>query len=305
MTSSQHDPKLAQVVRRIDPHARLLRAWPLAGGVSAQVTALEIERGGQRQKMVVRQHGAADLAANPRIAADEFRLLGLLQSAGVAAPAPLHLDTSGAVFPTPYLVTAFVEGTADFAPASLDDALARLAAHLASVHRVDRVRFDLSFLPALEARLAAALRAPPAALDEALDEGRIRAALAAAWPFPRANEAVLLHGDFWPGNVLWRGGQPAALLDWEDAALGDPLADLGCARLEMLWAFGGDAMQAFTAHYQAYMPGLDMTGLPCWDLWAALRPAGRLAGWGLDAAAEARMRAQHRAFVASACQRAS
>ena len=32
----------------------------------------------------------------------------------------------------------------------------------------------------------------------------------------------LLHGDYWPGNVLWQQGRLAAVLDWEDAALGGP-----------------------------------------------------------------------------------
>ena len=36
-----------------------------------------------------------------------------------------------------------------------------------------------------------------------------------------------------------------------------PLADLGNNRLEMRWAFGREAMQTFTARYQARMPGLD------------------------------------------------
>jgi aminoglycoside phosphotransferase (APT) family kinase protein len=40
---------------------------------------------------------------------------------------------------------------------------------------------------------------------------------------------VLLHGDFWPGNALWRDGALVAILDWEDAAIGDPLADVANA----------------------------------------------------------------------------
>jgi aminoglycoside phosphotransferase (APT) family kinase protein len=35
----------------------------------------------------------------------------------------------------------------------------------------------------------------------------------------------LLHGDYWPDNTLWRDGRLVCVIDWEDAALGDPLAD--------------------------------------------------------------------------------
>lgn len=46
---------------------------------------------------------------------------------------------------------------------------------------------------------------------------------------PEQRETTLVHGDFRFGNALVAGGPPriTALLDWEMAALGDPLADLG------------------------------------------------------------------------------
>ena len=63
MTASPNNKKFERVVRKIDPQSRLLRAWELKGGVSAQVTALEIERDdGYTQKMIVRQHGEKVLA---------------------------------------------------------------------------------------------------------------------------------------------------------------------------------------------------------------------------------------------------
>ena len=37
----KEDKKFAQVLQKIDPQSKLLRAWALKGGVSAQVTALE------------------------------------------------------------------------------------------------------------------------------------------------------------------------------------------------------------------------------------------------------------------------
>ena len=85
--------RFAQVVRRLDPEAALRRAWPLTGGVSAEVTALELlHADGRTQTVIVRQHGAADRRANPRIAAAEFRLLAGLHAAGLPVPEPLLLD---------------------------------------------------------------------------------------------------------------------------------------------------------------------------------------------------------------------
>ena len=150
-------------------------------------------------------------------------------------------------------------------------------------------------------------------MDAALDEGRIWDTLKAAWPFPRHNRLALLHGDYWPGNILWQAGRLAAVIDWEDAALGDPLADLAISRLDLLWIYGRQAMEAFTRHYLA-MTNLDTRSLPYWDLYAALRLArlagADLAGWaaffepyGRRDITEQSIRTCYRFFVSNALER--
>src|SRR5258706_13242476 len=79
MTESKENKKFEKVIQKIVPQSKLLRTWEMKGGVSAQVTALEIEQNGdQTKKMIVRRHGAVDLKRNPHLAADESRLLQLL-----------------------------------------------------------------------------------------------------------------------------------------------------------------------------------------------------------------------------------
>lgn len=295
--------RFEQVAQRIAPGGRLLRAWPLTGGVSAQVTGLEIAGpDGRAQKLVMRRHGAADLAANPRIAADEFRLLQIVRAAGVAAPEPCLLDESNTIFATPYLVMEFVEGAPEFAPAERGSYIAQLAAQLAGIHKVDGARPELAFLPRQAERYAALARRQPARPDESFEERQARAVLASACPPPQHNQPALLHGDYWPGNILWNGGRLAAVIDWEDAAVGDPLADLANIRLELLWAFGAEAMQDFTRQYLAAHP-LDLAALGYWELYAGLRPAGAFADWAPDEQTRTRMRERHAWFVAQALAR--
>ncbi len=305
MTESKADNKFEQVVHKIDPQSKLLRTWKLKGGVSAQVTALEIERpDGHTKKMIVRQHGDVDLKHNQQIAADEFKLLQLLHSGGLAAPMPYHLDQSGEIFSTPYIVIEYIEGKPEFAPAHGTDLILQLAMYLSRIHQVDCSKLDVSFLPQQEQRYADKLRERPTNVDESLDEGHIRDALEAVWPLPQRNTSVLLHGDFWPGNILWKDGQLVAVIDWEDAALGDPLADVANGRLEILWAFGIEAMQRFTQQYQS-MTTIDFTHLPYWDLCAALRRVAQIAQWGLDDTTERTMRERHRWFVSQAFEKLS
>jgi hypothetical protein len=67
-------------------------------------------------------------------------------------------------------------------------------------------------------------------------------------------------------------------VDWEEAAVADPLFDLGIARLDIVFAFGLEAMQTFTVAYQA-LADIDYRALPHWDLNAALRPMHHLPRW--------------------------
>ncbi len=249
--------------------------------------------------MIVRQHGEVDLKQNPRVAADEFKLLQLLHSFGLATPTPFHFDQSSEIFSAPYVVIEYIEGKTEFAPSNLPDLILQLATHLSRIHNIDCSNLDLSFLPKQEKIYADKLRERPTKVDESLDEGHIRDVLESVWPFPQRNASVLLHGDFWPGNILWRNGQLVAVIDWEDAQVGDPLADVANSRLEILWAFGIDAMQSFTDQYQSMTP-LDFTDLPYWDLCAALRRVAQIAHWGLDDTTERTMRERHRWFVTQA-----
>ena len=59
------------------------------------------------------------------------------------------------------------------------------------------------------------------------------------------------------------------MIDWEDATIGDPLADLAIARSNLVWTHGNRACRAFTAHYGNAV-GLDPHRLWLWDIHAAV-----------------------------------
>ncbi|MBR8645501.1 hypothetical protein KEH51_19495 [[Brevibacterium] frigoritolerans] len=57
--------KFEQLVKKLDQGNKLIRAWELMGGISANVTGLEIlQSSGRIVKMSVRQHGDNDLKRN-------------------------------------------------------------------------------------------------------------------------------------------------------------------------------------------------------------------------------------------------
>jgi aminoglycoside phosphotransferase (APT) family kinase protein len=287
------------VVTRFEPGCRLVRAWRLVGGASAESTALEIEGpDGGRFRRVVRRHGEGDRAVNPDVAQDEFALLQILAAERFPVPAPRGHDASGAILPTPYILTDFVDGTSEVPADGRVAAIDRMAEELTRLHRFGPADPRLAFLLRRDALSRREIAQERAAATDRDWETRVRTALAPHWPLPQG-ESVLLHGDFWPGNLLWQGDRLAAVIDWEDACFGDPLVDLGPARLELLWAWGGTAKERFTDRYAA-LTGRPLDRLPLYDLWTALRALLRLPGWDLPAAEAAEKRGLLRGFVGEA-----
>jgi aminoglycoside phosphotransferase (APT) family kinase protein len=306
---------LARVVAEIAPGAKLASAWPLQGGISARMTAFEwVSPGGEIRRAILRQPGRWAVAQHPRAAAREYRVLQIVHDVGVAAPAPLLLDESGEILPHPYLVVEYVDGQVEHSPADVAAFAAELAAELGRIHRIDGARPELAFLPTQDGWLADACRERPVESDEALGPRRIRATLRSAGlgahPLPHPNPPVLLHGDPWPGNVVWRDGRLAAMIDWEEAHVGDPLEDLAIARYDVLCMLGWQGMEQLTRAYAVAQPQVDLADLPYWDLYASLRPVYDIALWaggwsdlGRPDITEAVMRAAHREFVAQAFER--
>lgn len=270
------------IVARLFPVATF-RATRLTGGVSADVHRLDVTQAdGTMARVVVRVHGAAHAGHDADL---EHRLLGALHRGGMAVPQPLLVDASGTLLPEPFLVLEFVDGASDVPADQTDRAIDLMAATLAGIHG-----FDTAQLPPLPARLDPL----PEVFDFLPDgvewhplEARLRALTDTAY----RGTPALLHGDFWPQNLLWRDGAIAAILDWEDAALGDPLSDVACTRLELRYLYGTAGMQRFSAAYARHRP-LDPKRLALWQIYVAAAAQRFMGRWGLEPAREGHMRAE-------------
>lgn len=258
-----------RLVERVAPGSVLVGASPLKGGVSAHVHALDLRHpDGRVERLVVRRHGALAKGHRPEVAADELRLLRILAAAGVPVPEAVACDPDG-------LVLRFVEGTTELPP----DPIGPMAALLADLHALDVDALGVGFLPRRDA--------PE---DEGVTDLPPRRT-----PLGRRS---LLHGDYWPGNVLWRDGRVVALLDWEDAAVGDPMCDLAAARQELCWKLGPEAMAAFTGAY-ASRAHVDGWQLAVWQVFMARAVLEHMGAWGLAPEVEAAMRRASAALLAA------
>lgn len=283
---------LQAVVDLVEPGARLVGHRPLTGGVSALLVALSFRRGdGSEGCVVVRRHAADDSPSG--LVAREFALMSLLADRGLPIPRGLRFDGSRSRLETPFLVMEFVEGTTSLPhPVRSARAMADLMGRIHAVEDLGAISMPRRLDPSPELRLW---------LDGQPDAAPVLAAVGQTAP-PYTRPPRLLHGDLWPGNLLWRDDEIVAVLDWEDAAIGDPLSDVACTRVELFCLVGRAAMEAFTDRYMQSADA-DPTRLAAWDLYVSVAALRFMDGWGLPREVLAARRDGTLAFRADAARR--
>jgi aminoglycoside phosphotransferase (APT) family kinase protein len=170
----------------------------------------------------------------------EYRVLRALAGSAVPTPVPVSAcegDSEGA----PFYLMERVHGHVlrDELPAELEGPGARMQAAaalvdtLAEIHAVDwrerglRARDDgAGYLERQIRTWTGQLHSNGArAIPELVEAGEILSAR-----LPRSGPATLVHGDYKIDNVMFAPALPpviVAVLDWEMATVGDPLADVG------------------------------------------------------------------------------
>jgi aminoglycoside phosphotransferase (APT) family kinase protein len=259
---------LSRIIHEVADNAQIMRAERLRGGVDALTHAVQLRRGvGPAEWLVVRRWKAQTLTWNPTAPERVWTTLHLLERHGVPAPRPVYLDAAGALVGEPTLVMTRVPGRATLAPADRSAYVRELGAALAAVHRLsvdEHVGLPRDVVPDLWA-----MTEPGGRL--AGDEGAVILERLLRWR-PQHERLGLVHGDYWAGNTLWEDGRLTSIVDWDQAALGDPNADVGYCRVDLALMFGLEAADEFLAAYaQASGSEPPTGGLGYWDLLAAVR----------------------------------
>ena len=239
---------------------------------------------GTQDRVVIRRHRNMEGKPEPGDrAAREHALLGVLHARGLPVPRPRLF------VPPDTLVLDMMNGNTTLP----DDPAESLALTLAAIHSIAGPA-GLPALPRLEDPVPELLEWRPdlfahSGLRQRIDRYR--------------GEPRLLHGDYWPGNVLWQDGRLVAVIDWEDAALGDPLADVACARVELCCMRDAATAARFTTAYgECSARPLDRARLAGWDLYVSTAALQSMHSWGLAADALAARSAATMAWQAHALQ---
>jgi aminoglycoside phosphotransferase (APT) family kinase protein len=269
------DETLAWVGRTLG--GRVVSSRRLTGGISAGMDVVEMERGSERELVVLRRFvNDVWLSVDPDLAAREARVLEHLEVHGVAAPRLLAVDGDGAGSGAVCLVMSHVPGRTEHRPADWSAWLDGLVTTLLEIHRVP-VTPDLG-LRDHDALVDADVHVTrPVRYGHPVDE-ELWAVVAATWPSVTRRPATLVHADFHPGNVLWDAGQVSAVVDWTIACVGQAMADLSYLRLDVSLAIGLDVGDEVSAAYRR-ITGEDIEDRPFWDFMAAVRAHGFVDTW--------------------------
>ncbi len=262
----------------------------LAGGTSSPVHALSIEdAGGHIHELVLRRFVRLDwLAQEPDLAQREATALRLLNGAGLPTPQLVAVAPDGATVGAPAVLMTRLPGQIEWDPPEVEEFLRALAEPLPAMHAT-AIPAGVS-VPGYRPYGLEMHRAPVWA---SRPDVWLRAIEVVDGPVPEGDR-VFIHRDYHPGNVLWLAGRVSGLVDWVNASVGSPWADVGHCRVNIASELGQDAAERFLAAYRV-VSGRSDDYHPYWDISAAIG--------GLDESADLHPSPADEAFLTAAVAR--
>ncbi len=234
-----------------------IEAEPIGEGHSNVTYLLRREDGGE---LVLRRPPRPPLPPSAHDVLREARLLGALWETPARVPRVVAVCPSEEVIGSPFYLMERVAGEVitSSVPRALDAPLERrriaqeLIQALVEIHAVDWQKAGLEGFGKPTGYLERQLRRFGGLWE--LNRTREIPAVerVAAWLAehrPESPEATIVHGDYRLGNTMYAADAPAhleAVLDWEMATIGDPLADVGY--LCMMWTERGDPEEGMREH---------------------------------------------------------
>jgi aminoglycoside phosphotransferase (APT) family kinase protein len=251
---------LKEIRRLAGPSAVIQSVIRLEGGQHADTW--KVNTGSPELSVVVRRFPAGDSAG-----AREQHALRALDGLGGLAPVLLGSDFDGRWSDSPTSLISWLDGEPDITPADPETWAAQLGLGLAAVHALPRER--LAALPSVFERSGG---------SQAVLAGPLATRTRDGWRQITNAVEVLIHYDYWSGNVVWRDGKLAGVVDWSGAARGPAGFDVGWCRLDLVLLFDERIADVFLA---AYEDELDrkLGDMALWDAWAVARSHDAVESW--------------------------
>ncbi len=252
------------MLAELAPAATVRGVRPVNGGLAAATFAVDTSVG----DLIVKVYPPGD----ERVQREWDGLSFAQRVRGVPLPEPVALDTDGRWFGSPTVVMSRLPGRGDVKPTDLDSWLRQIAQALAAIHETDTAGANGSLLlPAWGNRAAFEAGVRSALVDRCVEAIRRH--------LPQSvSDPILMHGDFHPGNMVWRNGTLTGIVDWAGARLGSRWFDLAYCRADLVLLFGMRGVRRLTQHYVDIV-GAQPVDLPVFDLMCGLAARRLGAQW--------------------------
>ena len=251
-----HKEKIYKLSESLVDYGEIINVSELSGGFSTEVFLLEIRKNESTSRLVLRMEAGLP---SENSAKTEYELLESLKDTIIPSAVPIYLDSCGSLLGKPFFISSYIEATQNLN--GIEDAsyIETIANQLRDIHRV-----NTDNLPELPYRIN-----PLEGILDYLPKNEkwkeIREYIKEL-PYQKYNgDNVLLHGDFWPGNLLWESGDIIGVVDWDYAALGDPSYDLAVSCLMFRYLYGQQDMEAFKDAYTQYSE-IDVNRFLLWSI---------------------------------------
>lgn len=305
-TSSNHTPRLtkqmiARVLHALGHADAAYSVEPLPGSYSNFTALLRIEREeAEPRRVVMRRYNPANDEEGHDKPACEFHALRLLSGHGIPVAKPLLLDADGSLLGLPGIVTEFLPGRQIEPPtdaARWGKLAATNARMLARIHQTPFSESDKPFMMNDDVEVAWFIKTGiiPDYMRADPDGEMVWHLVNEHWGRRQLSQPRFQHTDYWSGNILWRGDEISAVVDWEEAGYGDPAADVAYARMEYFLEGLPEAADRFLQVYLAET-GWRLPNLAISELAASARPMTGPDGWFTRPHMETRFRQ----FIAAA-----
>ena len=267
-----NEEKFQNIVNSFAKSAKLISWQVMKGGSSTDVFLLKIQQKNEILKYVLRTQGSKPAENSTKV---EFALLNSLYLQNIPVSRPIYLDTSCKIIDKPFMIMTYLDGDID-SPDNKDlNSISKMVEALKVIHRI-----DVSALPKLSLRID-----PLSNIETLLPSGAkwddLKTFLLSLSSQRYKGKSVLLHGDFWSGNILWENNEIVGILDWEYAAFGDPLYDLAVTSLEMRYQYGERGMEQCKSFYGKSFE-LDNYRLSLWLIFIAASTHYHIKSWNLS-----------------------
>jgi aminoglycoside phosphotransferase (APT) family kinase protein len=246
--------------------ARVTRVRPLHGNETPWL--LSIEHSGGTTDAVLRAP-RPPWHIGPSMIATGGTALEVAARHGLPAPRLIAADFDGSATGETTTLETVVPGSTlwQSSPPS-EQRLRVVGAALADVHSVAMAPTEyLPFRPRPVAvdDFAAQRRKGRMPTTPLLDEAD---RLVTAHGLPRG-QRVFVHGDVWPGNIVWTDDDVAVLIDWKSAGVGAPEVDVGGLRNILNIMFGAEGPDVVLDGWEQ-ATGSKARDIAYWDAVAAL-----------------------------------